>query len=43
MLPLMARAAERNRREPGLETLYAVASATANGPGHDSYGYFKDR
>ena len=42
-LPLMVRAAERNRHEPGLTTLYAVASATANDPGHDSHGYFKDR
>jgi AcrR family transcriptional regulator len=42
-LPLMVRSAERNRHEPGLTTLYAVASATANDPGHDSHGYFKDR
>ena len=42
-LPLMVRSAERNRAEPGLTTLYAVASATANDPGHDSHGYFKDR
>ncbi|MFJ4027277.1 TetR/AcrR family transcriptional regulator [Paenarthrobacter sp. NPDC089989] len=40
---LMAPIAERNRREPGLTTLYAVASATANDPGHDSHGYFKKR
>ncbi|MFJ4171331.1 TetR/AcrR family transcriptional regulator [Paenarthrobacter sp. NPDC089714] len=40
---LMAPIAERNRREPGLTTLYAVASATANDPGHDSHGYFKER
>lgn len=42
-LSLMLRSAERNRREPGLTTLYAVASATANDPGHDSHGYFKER
>lgn len=42
-LPLMVRVAERNRREPGLTTLYAVASATANDPDHDSHGYFKER
>lgn len=42
-LPLMVRSAERNRQEPGLTTLYAVASATANDPGHDSHGYFKER
>ncbi|WP_407708932.1 TetR/AcrR family transcriptional regulator [Arthrobacter nitrophenolicus] len=42
-LPLIVRSAERNRAEPGLTTLYAVASATANDPGHDSHGYFKDR
>ena len=42
-LPLMVRSTERNRAEPGLTTLYAVASATANDPGHDSHGYFKDR
>lgn len=42
-LPLMVRSAERNRREPGLTTLYAVASATANDPGHDSHRYFKER
>lgn len=35
--------AERNRLEPGLTTLYAVASATANDPGHASHGYFQDR
>ena len=42
-LPLMVRVAERNRSEPGLTTLYAVASATANDPAHDSHGYFKER
>jgi AcrR family transcriptional regulator len=42
-LSLMVRAAERNRHEPGLTTLYAVASATANDPGHDSHRYFKER
>lgn len=42
-LNLMAPIAERNVREPGLTTLYAVASATANDPGHDSHSYFKDR
>ncbi|MBT2515048.1 TetR/AcrR family transcriptional regulator [Arthrobacter sp. ISL-30] len=35
--------AERNRREPGLTTLYAVASATANDPGHGSHAYFRER
>jgi AcrR family transcriptional regulator len=42
-LPVMVRSAERNRQEPGLTTLYAVASATANDPGHDSHRYFKER
>ncbi|MBP1232682.1 AcrR family transcriptional regulator [Arthrobacter sp. PvP102] len=42
-LRLMAPIAERNRREPGLTTLYAVASATANDPGHDSHSYFQER
>lgn len=42
-LNLMAPIAERNVREPGLTTLYAVASATANDPGHASHGYFKER
>ena len=42
-LSLMPPIAERNRHEPGLTTLYAVASATANDPGHDSHGYFKER
>jgi len=42
-LPVLASVAERNRREPGLTTLYAVASATANDPGHASHGYFQDR
>ncbi|BCW43416.1 TetR/AcrR family transcriptional regulator [Arthrobacter sp. StoSoilB5] len=42
-LRLMPPIAERNRHEPGLTTLYAVASATANDPGHDSHGYFKER
>lgn len=42
-LPMLAPVAERNRKEPGLTTLYAVASATANDPGHASHGYFQDR
>lgn len=42
-LPVMVRTAERNREEPGLTALYAVASATANDPRHDSHGYFKER
>jgi AcrR family transcriptional regulator len=42
-LTALAVVAERNRREPGLTTLYAVASATANDPGHDAHGYFQDR
>ena len=42
-LPTLAVVAERNRREPGLTTLYAVASATANDPGHDSHSYFQGR
>ena len=42
-LAALAVVAERNRQEPGLTTLYAVASATANDPGHDSHGYFQDR
>ncbi len=42
-LNLMPPIAERNEREPGLTTLYAVASATANDPGHDSHSYFKER
>ena len=42
-LPVLASVAERNEKEPGLTTLYAVASATANDPGHASHGYFQDR
>lgn len=42
-LRVLAPVAERNRREPGLTTLYAVASATASDPGHDSHPYFEDR
>jgi AcrR family transcriptional regulator len=42
-LPVLASVAERNKKEPGLTTLYAVASATANDPGHASHGYFQDR
>jgi AcrR family transcriptional regulator len=42
-LPNLASVAERNEKEPGLTTLYAVASATANDPGHASHGYFQDR
>ena len=42
-LRLLAPVAERNRNEPGLTTLYAVASATASDPGHDSHPYFEDR
>ena len=42
-LALMASVAARNRTQPGLTTLYAVASATASNPGHDSHGYFQER
>jgi AcrR family transcriptional regulator len=35
--------AARNTQQPGLTTLYAVASATANAPGHASHSYFRDR
>ncbi|MEK0156633.1 TetR/AcrR family transcriptional regulator [Arthrobacter oryzae] len=42
-LRLLKPVAERNRKEPGLTTLYAVASATANDPGHDSHPYFQER
>jgi AcrR family transcriptional regulator len=42
-LDAMADVARRNNGEPGLTTLYAVASATANDPGHASHEYFKDR
>ena len=42
-LALMAPIAARNRTQPGLTTLYAVASATASNPGHDSHGYFQER
>src|SRR5437868_15302091 len=42
-LDAMKDVAKRNNGEPGLTTLYAVASATANDPGHASHEYFKDR
>jgi AcrR family transcriptional regulator len=42
-LPLIVRTAEKNRHEPGLTALYAVASATAHSPAHDSHSYFKHR
>lgn len=42
-LPLIVRTAEKNRHEPGLTALYAVASATAIDPEHDSHSYFKHR
>ncbi|KIS26305.1 TetR family transcriptional regulator [Arthrobacter sp. SPG23] len=42
-LRLLVPVAERNRKEPGLTTLYAVASATANDPAHDSHPYFQER
>lgn len=42
-LPGVVPVAERNMQEPGLTTLYAVASATANDPGHASHSYFKSR
>jgi len=35
--------AARNTQQPGLTTLYAVASATANAPGHASHEYFRSR
>lgn len=35
--------AARNEKEPGLTTLYAVASATANNPAHASHQYFRER
>ncbi len=42
-LDVLPRVADRNRDQPGLTTLYAVASATANDPGHDSHQYFQGR
>lgn len=39
-MPLVAR---NNEKQPGLTTLYAVASATANHPNHDSHEYFRQR
>ncbi|KNC19796.1 TetR family transcriptional regulator [Arthrobacter sp. RIT-PI-e] len=35
--------AARNEQEPGLTTLYAVASATASNPVHASHQYFRER
>ncbi|ALE07475.1 TetR family transcriptional regulator [Arthrobacter sp. ERGS1:01] len=35
--------ARRNATQPGLTTLYAVASATANAPTHASHEYFQQR
>lgn len=35
--------AARNEGEPGLTTLYAVASATASNPAHASHEYFRKR
>jgi len=35
--------AARNAQEPGLATLYAVASATANDPSPASHQYFRER
>lgn len=35
--------AVRNEQEPGLTTLYAVASATASDPSHASHQYFRER
>lgn len=35
--------AARNEQEPGLTTLYAVASATASHNSHASYQYFRER
>lgn len=35
--------AARNEQEPGLTTLYAVASATANDTAHASHQYFRER
>lgn len=40
---LLPGVADQNRDQPGLTTLYAVASATANSPGHASHDYFRDR
>ncbi|MHA7247331.1 TetR/AcrR family transcriptional regulator [Arthrobacter tecti] len=40
MLPAVAK---RNEQQAGLTTLYAVASATANDPEHDSHEYFRNR
>lgn len=42
-LASLVKIAERNRSEPGLTTLYAVASATANHTEHGSHAYFRDR
>ncbi len=39
-LPVVA---ARNEQEPGLTSLYAVASATANDTSHASHEYFRER
>ena len=41
--PAVAPSPNGTAQEPGLTTLYAVASATANDPGHDSHPYFQER
>jgi AcrR family transcriptional regulator len=35
--------AENNAKQPGLTALYAVASAIANDPAHDSHMFFQER
>ncbi|RAN70703.1 TetR family transcriptional regulator [Bacillus sp. SRB_336] len=43
LVSTMPAVARRNATQPGLTTLYAVASATASSPGHASHDYFQKR
>ncbi|WP_113716349.1 TetR/AcrR family transcriptional regulator [Arthrobacter dokdonensis] len=43
LVSTMPAVARRNATQPGLTTLYAVASATASSPGHASHDYFQER
>lgn len=43
LLAALPEVAEMNSTQPGLTTLYAVASATANDPSHDAHPFFQER
>lgn len=43
LLRALPRVAEKNAEQPGLTALFAVASAVASDPAHDSHEFFQER